>query len=256
MNKTNSRQKQEVELITTYHFMTVKQLATKLGVSEMTIRRDLQMLMEQGLVHQVYGGVTAIDTTQAEKKYTVAQEQSKNMALKKLISQKALEFINPTDVVFLDSGSTVQALAELIPLDATNTFITPSFNTLEIITKLHNSTIITPGGVFSPKPNVFYTHESSDFFKRYRANICFIGTTGYDLELGLTCGYIEDVPLKHAMIESSRERILLLDSSKYGKVSTCMFAHVEDFSRIITDNGIPQEYKVHIQSKGIELIIV
>jgi DeoR family deoxyribose operon repressor len=103
---------------------------------------------------------------------------------------------------------------------------------------------------------MFYYHDADSFFKRYRAAKCFIGATGYDLNLGLTCGYVEDVPLKRAMLESSKEKILLLDSSKYGQVSTCVFARIENFTTVITDTGIPGEYAEFIRSCGINLIIV
>jgi DeoR family deoxyribose operon repressor len=67
---------------------------------------------------------------------------------------------------------------------------------------------------------------------------------------------MEDLPIKQAMIESSKERILLTDSTKFGKVSTCLFSKINDFTTVITDNGIPDEYANYISSNGVELIIV
>ena len=236
--------------------MTIKQLAHKLQVSEMTIRRDIQVLAESNLLNQVFGGVTSLKPEEAEKKYSIVQAQSHNMSLKTKIAQKAIELLSPNEVVFFDSGTTIQSLAEQLPPDAAHTIITSSFNTLEILVKLPNCTVISSGGVYSPKPKVFYSHDSSDFFKRYRANKAFIGTTGFELNLGLTCSYVEDAPLKQAMIKSSKEKILLTDSTKFGMVSTCLFGKIEDFTTVITDSDIPHEYAQYIRSSGVNLITV
>jgi DeoR family deoxyribose operon repressor len=256
MNELSGRQKQVLDLVQGFHFMTIKQLAQKLQVSEMTIRRDIQVLADNGLVNQVFGGITALKSEEAEKNYSQVQAQSHNMGIKLKIAQKALELLSPNEVLFFDSGTTVQVLAEQLPPDAVYTIITASFNTLEALVKLPACTIISAGGVYAPKPNVFFNHDSGDFFKRYRANKAFIGTTGFELNLGPTCSYMEDVPLKQAMIESSKEKILLTDSTKFGKVSTCLFGKIEDFTTVITDSGIPNDYAQYIRSSGADLIVV
>jgi DeoR family deoxyribose operon repressor len=256
MSELSRRQKQVLDLVQGFHFMTIKQLAQKLQVSEMTVRRDIQILVNRGLVNQVFGGVTALKPEEAEKNYSLVQAQSHNMSLKIKIAKKALELLCPNEVLFFDSGTTVQALAEHLSPGTAYTIITASFNTLEILVKLPTCTIISAGGVYSSKPNVFFNHDSGNFFKRYRANKAFIGTTGFELNLGPTCSYMEDVPLKQAMIESSKEKILLTDSTKFGKVSTCLFGKIEDFTTVITDSGIPDEYAQYIRSSRAELIIV
>jgi DeoR family deoxyribose operon repressor len=147
-------------------------------------------------------------------------------------------------------------LTEEIPKDFFCTAISSSFNALCVLAKLVNSTIITPGGVLSHKPGVFYDQESIKAIRRYRANLAFIGATGYELEMGPTCAYIEDAPLKQAMIESSKTKVLLIDSSKFDIVSTCSFAKISDFTTVITDSGIPPEYAEQLRANKVELIIV
>ncbi|MCL2231771.1 MAG: DeoR/GlpR family DNA-binding transcription regulator [Treponema sp.] len=252
----NARQKQVVDLVQSFHFITIKQLAQQLQVSEMTIRRDIQILAEANMLKQVFGGVTALKPNETGTNYSITQAKSHNMNSKVQIAKKAIELLNPNEVLFFDIDTTTQALAEQLPPNASNTIITSSFNILEILARLPDCTIISAGGVYSPKQKVFYNHDSADFFKRYRANKAFIGTTGFDLNLEFTCSYLEDVPLKQAMIESSKERILLTDSSKFGKVSTYFFGRLSDFTMIITDNAISDEYADHIRSSGVELILV
>ena len=256
MNTLNDRQNTEIELINRFNFLSIKQLAAKLNVSEMTVRRDVNLLSSSNLVQQVYGGVASIKSKESDTKYAFSQELTKNKIVKDRITNKALELLNDNDVIFLDSGTTVQSFVEKFSEDSTYTLISSSFNTLDIIVKLPLCTVITPGGVYSKKPNMFYNPSSEEFFQKYRANKCFIGATGFDIDLGLTCSYLEDAPIKQAMIEASQEKILLIDSSKFNKVSTCMFAKVDTFSTIITDEGIPDDYREYILSMDIELIIV
>nr|WP_321307133.1 DeoR/GlpR family DNA-binding transcription regulator [uncultured Sphaerochaeta sp.] len=257
MTKKSSRYDLLLSIINGQNFTTVKQLAAEVGVSEMTIRRDLEQLEDRSLVNSVYGGVTPIHIKgKPINSYTLKSEQSKNWDQKLAIAKRAAEFILPGDVVFFDTGSTIQALAEQMTNEHSYTFISSSFNTLSVLTQLKNSTIITPGGVFSYKPKVFYDLDTVTAIKKYRANKCFIGATGFEIDLGITCAYPEDAPIKQAMIDCSKMKILLLDSSKYGFVSTCKFASIEQFSLVITDKHIPKAYLEYITSHSVEVIIV
>jgi DeoR family deoxyribose operon repressor len=255
MANISDRVQEELDIITKRHFLTVSQLAQELEVSEMTVRRDLRGLAEENKVKLVYGGVISIQGNRTQNGYTLTKEQDKNTEQKLAIVKRAIQLLDSQDVIFLDSGTTVQLFAEQIPREFTNTIICPSLNTLNILVKLPSCTIITPGGVYSPKPVVFYDPDSTRLIRKYRANKVFIGTTGFELNLGLTCGYVEDAPLKQAMIESSKDKILLADSTKFGQVSTCLFGKIEEFTTVITDSGIPDEYAQHIRSSGVELII-
>jgi len=256
MVRISDRRQEELSIITRQHFLTIGQLARELEVSEMTIRRDLRGLAREEKVKLVYGGVISMQGHRNQNDYTLTREQGKNIEQKLAIVKKAIQFLEPTDVIFLDSGTTIQLFAEQIPRDNSNTIICSSLNTLNVLVKLPHCTIITPGGVYSPKPVVFYDVDSTRLIRKYRANKAFIGTTGFELNLGLTCGYVEDAPLKLAFIESSKDRILLTDSGKFGMVSTCLFGKIEDFTMVITDSGISDEYAKYIRSSGVELIIV
>jgi DeoR family deoxyribose operon repressor len=255
-NNVYERIEAELNIISSRHFITIGQLAQDLGVSEMTIRRDLRSLADKNTVKLVYGGVIPVQDDQGQNSYNLTREQDKNIAQKLAIVKQAIRFLKPTDVVFLDSGTTVQLFAEQMPQEYSNTAICASLNTLNILVKLPSCTVICPGGVYAPKPVVFYNPDSTKLIRKYRANKAFIGATGYELTLGLTCSYVEDAPLKQAMMESSQDKILLSDSAKFGRVSTCVFGKIEDFTMVITDSGIPDEYARHIREAGVELVIV
>lgn len=255
MNTLNTRHQKEVEIINNLHFITIKDLAETLDVSEMTVRRDCALLVDQGLIKQVYGGITS-HLPEKISNYAVASELKKNISIKERIATKAISLLQKNEVFFLDSGTTAATIAKLLPRDSVYTIISPSFLTIELLVKLEQSSIICPGGIYLNKSRVFYNPESANFLRHYRAGKCFIGATGFDINHGITCGYFEDVPLKQAMLDSSQERILIVDSSKFDKVSTCVFTNLTTFSAVITDDGIPQVYKEFIINSGIELHIV
>jgi DeoR family deoxyribose operon repressor len=256
MANIGERIQEELNIITGRHFISVSQLAQELNVSEMTIRRDLRGLAEENKVKLVYGGVISNQGLLNQNAYTLTKEQGKNTEQKLAIVKQAVQLLDPQDVIFLDSGTTMQLFAEQIPRTYSNTIICSSLNTINVLVKLPSCTVITPGGVYSPKPVVFYDPDSTRLIRKYRANKAFIGTTGFELNLGLTCGYVEDAPLKQAMIESSKDRILMTDSTKFGQVSTCLFGKIEDFTMVITDMGIPDEYARYIQNAGVQLMLV
>jgi DeoR family deoxyribose operon repressor len=255
MSNVSKRVQEELDIIAKEHFLTVNQFAQKLNVSEMTVRRDLRYLAEEKKVKLVYGGVVSIAAGN-QNGYTLTKEQDKNIEQKLAIVKRALQFLDPKDVIFLDSGTTMQLFAEAIPQDYANTIICSSFNTIKVLVQMPACTLIVPGGVYASKSAVFYDVDSTKLLRKYRAGKAFIGTTGFELNLGLTCGYVEDAPLKQAMIESSKEKILLTDSTKFGLVSTCLFGKIEEFTAVITDAGIPDEYARYIRSVGVQLIIV
>ena len=252
----NERQIKEKELLKESNFLTIKQLAMMLKVSEMTVRRDIPIITKDTSISQVHGGLVFKQDDDTQTRYEATRENTKNQLLKKVITKRALEYIHDDMVIFFDSGTTIKMLCESIPKDRAITAITSSYEALIPLTELSNSTIITPGGVFSHKPRVFYDLESIKSINRYRGNIAFIGATGYEMHMGLTCAYTEDAPLKQAIMESCQTRILLIDSSKFGIVSTCFFSDLSKFSVVITDKGIPLEYENYIRKQDtIELII-
>ncbi len=256
MSAKQERLRQILTALETRHFMNMGELARAFGVSEMTVRRDAKELADQGSVRLVYGGIASLYSEAHSAAYVAQAEQSEHTAEKRGIAEAACQFIAPGDVIFLDSGTTIQQFAELFPTDVQYTLICYSLNTLNIITKLENCTVIAPGGVFSPRSLVFSGPDTVNVIRKYRANKAFLGATGYEMKHGLTCSYVEDAPLKQAVMDSSVEKILLMDSSKFGKVSTCNFADIGDFSAVITDSGISNEYAQHIRSHGARLLVV
>jgi len=244
-----------LEMVDSRHFMSIGDLAKALDVSEMTIRRDVRDLSDVGKLRTVYGGVASLENGGTIANYNAQTERSQHAGEKRRIALAASQLLTPGDVVILDSGTTVQQLAEVLPAEGTYTFICYSLNTMNVLAKREDTTVISLGGVLSLKSFTFSGPDAVQAMQRYRANKAFIGATGYELKHGLTCSYVEDCSWKQAAMQSSVEKILLVDSSKFGKVSTCSFADVDDFDMVITDPGIPEQYRYDLKAKGLKVLI-
>ncbi|KVS39914.1 DeoR/GlpR family DNA-binding transcription regulator [Burkholderia ubonensis] len=255
MTSKTQRTDHILEMVGARNFMSIGDLAKALDVSEMTIRRDVRELADTGKVRTVYGGVASLENFGTTASYNAQTERSQHAEQKKRIAYAASKLLSPGDVVILDSGTTIQQLAESLPAEGAYTFICYSLNTINVLAKRENTTVISLGGVLSPKSYTFSGPDAVQALQRYRANKAFIGATGYELKHGLTCSYVEDCSWKQTAMQSSVERILLVDSSKFGKVSTCSFAGVDNFDIVVTDSGIPDAYRHDLEAKGLKVLI-
>jgi len=219
---------------------TVKEIASMLKVSDMTVRRDLIKIEEEGFIKRIHGGAIL---------------SSSNISQKKQIGIKAASLVKKNKTYFFDSGSTIPFAVKYIDKDIPITAVCYTIHNAIEFFKRKNTNLVLSGGFFHRDSNIFHTLEGPNLIRNLRADIAFISAGGVHQELGLTTYFYFEADIKRAMIESARQRVLLVDSSKFGKISVTSFSSLDQINTIITDDGISSEYKKIIQSKGIELII-
>lgn len=219
-------------------FITIKDLAKICGVSDITVRRDAKFLARQGRIRLVHGGVVSANNVQQNRESPTPA--CVNSDKKGAIARMAAEMIQPHDILFLDSGTTLQELARILPRDIPLTIVCCSLDTFESCRNYENCEIILVGGMFSPNSTLFYGHESVEMLKKFRTRRAFFGATGCDLKLGVTCRYVNDVQLKQVALQTSVQTVLLVDSDKFGKVGSHFFSEPAAFSTIITDWEFPE----------------
>ena len=237
-------------------FAQVSSLSNELGVSELTIRRDLQILeKEGGIIRKRGGAISRNKNVTMEVPYSIKQVQ--NPEIKKRIASAAATLIEDGNSIILDSGSTTFALSQLLASRKRLTVVT---NDLYIATKLGinpDIKLICTGGII--RPNVFSMQGTlaENCIRNFSVEYTILGADAIHNEQGIFNVNTEEIPIKQAMIESAKKVILLVDSSKF-KIRG--FAKVCDLSSIhcvITDEGITSDSRKiirdHIQN---ELIIV
>ncbi|MEA2086972.1 MAG: DeoR/GlpR family DNA-binding transcription regulator [Candidatus Caldatribacteriota bacterium] len=240
-------------------FANIKDLAKRLEVSEMTVRRDLRELSKENIVTLIPGGAvlkrnSPIDTD--EEKYLIQTAESLMLEEKIKISRKAASLVAPNDVIIIDTGSTTENLPKFIPENIPLTIICYTLNILFNVYENKNWKLIFPGGYFHDDTLMFERPEGIDMIKKIRANKAFISAAGVSEKLGVTCATDYEKETKKAVIESSDTKILLVDSSKFGKVKISHFADLTDFDIVITDSGISKECEEIIKNIGVKLYII
>jgi len=232
--------------------VTVDQLVSVLGVSRMTVHRDLDALEAASVLRKVRGGATALRSSLFESDFPFRLTAS--MAAKDAIGQAAARFIEGGQAVICDESTTTMAALRAIDASEAITVITNCFPLMQYVNESTKHRLIGLGG---------------DYVARYQA---FLGivceqaiTNVYADVLLASCSavrgsstYHQDqqiVAVKRAMIRSAPTRLLLLDSSKVGVGALYHLGEIRDFTHLITDEGTPEALLDQAREDGLEVVV-
>lgn len=207
-------------------------VAADLGVSEMTIRRDV--MESRGRFACLGGHVIGAQNDSADS-YVLKEEIDHHAAAKSAACAKAVELIEVGDTIFIDCGTTMPHLAALIPRDLRLTAVCYSLNVAEILSRRENTRLILLGGLFHPGAASFSGDAALEELRRLNVNKAFISAGGVHEERGVTCSHFHEVRVKQAAIARALESHLVVDASKFGKVRAAHFAEVAAFTSIVSD---------------------
>ncbi len=227
----------------------VKKLAADLSISEITIRRDLNNLADNGLLFRTHGGASKTDPLAVP--YTYTNKSVQNIAAKDDICREAAKLINDGDIIFMDCGSTVFRLCQFIA----NKRIKVVTNSLPIITALQNSLVSLNiiGGEYDAKRQAMHGLIANRHLSFYKAKQAFIGVDGISVN-GLFANTELEAGITTAFINNSEKTILLCDDSKIGKESYLKFAPLTQINTLITNSTSAD--LVLYEEQGIEIIKV
>jgi DeoR family fructose operon transcriptional repressor len=224
------------------------EVATDLGVTGETVRKDLIRLERHGLLRRVHGG--AVPT--AALTYEPAVADRTGLAAEKLrIARAALAHLPGHGAVLLDAGSTTTRLAEIFPTDRPLDVFT---NTLPIALTLlgcPNLTVHTLGGRLRGATSAEVGPLADRALRDLNVDVAFLGTNGISLERGLTSPDPEEAATKRLMLAAARRRILLADHTKVGLVRLCKHGELRDVDLLITDTGLPDDQKAALEAAGL-----
>ncbi len=211
--------------------LRLRDAAGQLGVSEMTVRRDITEAKDR---FACLGGyiVGALD---GGGDYSLARESDSHAAAKAAACAEAVKLIEEDDTIFIDCGTTTPHLAARIPEDMRLTAICYSMNVAEILCHRRNTRLIMLGGLYHPEAASFSGEAGLEALKRINLNKAFISAGGMHETRGVTCSHFHEVPIKQMAIERALEAHLVVDSSKFGKVRPAHFAQVSAFASVISD---------------------
>ena len=244
-----------IKMLMTENGITIREFARKLDVAEITVRRDLKLLENQGCLRLVNGVAIyhAAEKAALYPEYNLNDECGVFPQKKERIGKRAASFIEANDVVAIDSGSTAAYLARALPYDIHMTVLASSFNVLLDLNDHYNCDIICSGGYLYSNTKTFYCPEGISMINRTCINKSFITAAGISEKMNVTCIAPHEMDLKRALMESAQTKILLADSSKFGRIFPTAFSHLKDFDVVITDDELSPEWRTLIESQGIRL---
>lgn len=223
------------DAIAQHKVVHLRDAAALLGVSEMTVRRDIAASPDQ--FTYLRGYIVSAADVQNGAGYSLEQEKDHFAQAKAEASAIAAKLIDNNDTLFVDCGTTLTTLARLIPADLHVTVVCYSLNVAEILRRKPNVRMMLLGGLYVPASDSFSADETLDILRRMGINKAFISAGGVDETRGVTCWNFHEVAIKQAAMQSAVERHLVIDSSKIGVVKAARFSQIGEFDSIITENG-------------------
>ena len=249
-----------IRLLLENHFVKMSDLAERFHISQLTVRRDLDVLQDQRILRRVYGGAILIaDPTELQAdgivQYQAAEKQRGADAAKQAIGAMAASMVREGDVVsLLDYGTTALAIAKHLKHKSNLTILTMA---LPVISELANSknTIYVLGGALDSNDHYISGPFAEEMLKKFYADVCYMSCSGATLAHGVSSMSVQTSHLGTLAMQQAKKIILVCESRKFSIDAMCLTCPISDMDAIITDDGISDADREAIQNLGIELYI-
>lgn len=254
MQLANERLQQIEHLIKERQHIRVAELSETLGVSEPTIRRDLQKLETMGRVRREHGGAMALEESAPELPILLRGVECAEE--KRRIGQAAARQIKDGETIFLGSGTTTLEVARNLDDKKNLTVIT---NALTIATQLANNphiNVIITGGVLRHSELSMIGHIVEQTLKELHADKAIISMRALNMSEGLTNDNVLETMTDRLIIQFAQEVILVADHTKFGRVATGVVAPITAVHKIVTDDQTPMDMIQQLRELGIAVIQV
>ena len=232
----------------------VEEIARKLGVTGATIRRDLRILESQHAIQRGHGNAVPVKRKATDPPLN---EKYKVKPFEKLrIAEAAAKLLDENDSFMVTSGSTIEAFVRKLEPRGEHFAVSASIHLARLLLGKSGVEVFLLGGRIIKDSLSVRDHTSINTLSGLRCNKLFFSCDGFDLQAGVTSAYLEESQLNIAMVKACPQRILLADSSKYGKVGFGRTCDLRDISVLITDSGLSRKAREEIEMLGVKLIVV
>jgi DeoR family transcriptional regulator, fructose operon transcriptional repressor len=240
------------EVLRARQAVRVSTLSELLGVSEITVRRDLEALEQRGLLERTHGGAMSTRRLSVEPRYD--DSISANASLKRQIGRAAAELVHPGDTVFLNDGTTTMEVYR--SLQASDLKIVTNHVGMAGEKSRTDLELILVGGHVRTLSNSLVGPFAMESLRRVHASKAFVGVEGISLRYGVTTPSAAEAEIARTMIERTRgEVIIVADHSKLGTVADFVVAEFDHFDKLVIDEGISKEYRDGLAERGLEVVL-
>lgn len=226
-------------------------LCELLGVSDATIRRDLEWLEEEGLIERTHGGAILSQRLNYEQAYQLRAQTATEEKIQ--IGALAASMIEDGDIIFINSGTTTTQVIRHIPVNADVTVITNNLIAALEVGEVDYE-IILVGGEFQPKSHSVAGRFAVNNLSQVYASKAFIGVDGISLKYGYTIPSNAEAEVVRLMLERTHGPVYVVaDHNKWGVVSNFEIAPVHHIPRLITDRGFDPTARAALQARSVEI---
>lgn len=238
--------------------VSVVELSERLGISEVTVRRDLSELEEQGKLKRTHGGAIRGQSSGTAYEPGIATLEQEKVEEKIAIAARAYDMISSGDAIILDSSSTAAMLCPFLKNGGKKniTVVTNSFRPVLELMNTDNVDLIHLGG--QVRRNIYSTIGplAETVLGQLRVDLAFMGINGIDLQNDiLGTPNLFESNIKRAMMQAAARTVVLADSSKFGKTCLSTVSSLGQVSAIVTDDGVDASIREKAEERGIELIV-
>ncbi len=232
---------------------TVAELSHEFGVSEVTIRADLQTLADENLLVRTHGGAVA---ARSLPELSLNLRRQQRIAEKVRIGQAAAAMIHNGEAVFLDTSSTALTIAQNLKRHREVTVITNSLAVSQALVDVTDVAIVMPGGSIQRDTLSLVGVDGLELLQRYNIQRGFFGAHGLSYPEGLTDVSAAEAEVKQRIVAMCKQVVAVLDATKWGRVGVASFAHMDEINTIITDALPSPDLAERAQSFGIQIQVV
>ncbi len=251
---SRSRREATLELLQEKGELSVVELSERTGASAMTIRRDLQLLEQEGVLRRVHGGAISVASRGDLPPYSVREKR--DLDAKQRIGETAASMIRERETVILDVGTTTLEVARALRGRRNLTVITSSLHVANVLAKERGIRLMITGGTVTPGDLSLIGDLAEDAFARLRFDTLVMGVAGVDAEVGCTEFSTDDARVKRAALATVRRCIVVADSSKLGVVTFARICPLDSVSVVITDARAQPEQVAALESSHVEVAVV
>jgi DeoR family transcriptional regulator of aga operon len=238
-------------------FILVADLSDMFGISEVTVRSDLEALQDAGLLRRVHGGAVV---TPPRPERPLEQSLGAQADEKRRIGEAAASFITSGDTIILDVGSTTAAVARALVHRPDLTDVTCFTNGLKTALELEPAiprfTVVLTGGTLRPLQHSLVDPLAGAMLDQIHADTVFLGCNGIDLEAGVTNVNLPEAEIKRRMVKAARRRIVVATGDKVGETSLAPLCGLDDVTMLITDTSADPALVTGLREAALEVQVV
>lgn len=232
--------------------VSVADLTSRLAVSEVTIRKDLALLEDMGLLTRTRGG--AVLAEDRDQRRSLWMRRAENVEGKRQVAARAAKLVEEGETVYIDSGSTCGLLAERLA-DRTLRVVTNSIDTITALADVPSIALFSVGGSYRKEAGSFIGPFALSVVSEIHIDTAFIGTSGFSTEGIFSSQNTIESELKQHVIARAGRCVLLADQSKIGRTAFSVFGRVEDFDLIVLDTCPGEIAELNaLEERGVELL--